>query len=240
MNCPVCSTPYVEGAGFCDNCGTKLSAPAPVTPPPVPPPAPAPGPAQAATVCPNCHAPINPGQAFCDSCGAKLQGAGAVNPPPVAPVNPPPAPAQLKCPNCGQTNAPNQAFCDNCGQKLGGPPPVVGPGPVVPAQRTRLMVSATGAAFDLTGKTTVLIGRADPVSGVSPDVDLTPHGGDEGGVSRRHAELSFDGNQWQIKDLNSTNGTALNNQRLTPNVAQPLKNGDQVRVGKVALVFQVG
>ncbi len=101
-----------------------------------------------------------------------------------------------------------------------------------------MIVAASGAAFDLAGKTKVIIGRADPVSGVNPDVDLTPYGGDEGGVSRRHAELSFNGQQWQVKDLNSTNGSAVNDQRLGPNVLQPLNNGDQIRVGKLVLVFQ--
>jgi pSer/pThr/pTyr-binding forkhead associated (FHA) protein len=109
----------------------------------------------------------------------------------------------------------------------------------MPAMRTRLVVTATGAQFDLTGKTEAFIGREDPVSGVFPDVDLTAHGGgDVDAVSRRHAKLSFNGYQWTIEDLNSTNFTWVNNRKLTPGVPQPLNNGDQVRLAKVALTFQ--
>jgi hypothetical protein len=151
-----------------------------------------------------------------------------------------------KCSACGQLNPAGQAFCDNCGASLTGQPapaggPAVAPPPVVappPAQRPRLVVAASGAQFDLSGKTQAIIGREDPVSGIFPEVDLTPHGGDAGGVSRRHAKLAFNGYQWTVEDLNSTNNTFVNNQKLNPGAPQPLNNGDQVRLGKVVLTFQ--
>ncbi|MFR3876862.1 MAG: FHA domain-containing protein [Collinsella sp.] len=34
-------------------------------------------------------------------------------------------------------------------------------------------------------------------------------------VSRRHAQLTFTGSDWSIEDLNSTNGTLVNNRRIT-------------------------
>jgi hypothetical protein len=168
---------------------------------------------------------------------------------PVAPAPAAPAAAgMVKCSACGQLNPAGQAFCDNCGASLAGQPAAVGPavGPAVPpppvapppAMRPRLVVTATGAQFDLTGKAQVLVGREDPVSGIFPEVDLTPHGGDAAGVSRRHARLTFNGYQWTIEDLNSTNFTFVNNQKLTPGVPQPLNNGDQVRLGKLVLTFQ--
>jgi pSer/pThr/pTyr-binding forkhead associated (FHA) protein len=133
-------------------------------------------------------------------------------------------------------NPSGQPFCDSCGNRLGSSE-LQQP---APGRGARLMVASSGIAFDLTGKNTAIIGRADPVSGVNPDVDLTPHGGDEGGVSRRHAELSFNGYQWQIKDLNSTNGSYVNNQRLNANVPQLLNSNDQIRLGRVGLVSQTG
>jgi pSer/pThr/pTyr-binding forkhead associated (FHA) protein len=81
------------------------------------------------------------------------------------------------------------------------------------------------------------MGREDPVSGVFPEVDLTSHGAEEGGVSRRHAKLIIQGNQCLIEDLNSTNFTFVNNQKLNPGVGRPLNDGDQVRLGKVMLTF---
>ena len=87
------------------------------------------------------------------------------------------------------------------------------------------------------GKTEIIVGREDPVSGVFPDIDLTDHGGDEGGVSRRHARIFVQGDQVFIEDLNSTNYTYVNQQRLTPGQPQPLNDGDEVRLGRVKLNF---
>ena len=47
-------------------------------------------------------------------------------------------------------------------------------------------------------------------------------------VSRRHAELTFTGSDWSIEDLNSTNGTFVNNRRIT---RCPLRNGDLLTFG---------
>lgn len=47
-------------------------------------------------------------------------------------------------------------------------------------------------------------------------------------VSRRHAELTFTGSDWSIEDLNSTNGTLVNNRRIT---RCPLRNGDLLTFG---------
>jgi len=87
------------------------------------------------------------------------------------------------------------------------------------------------------GKSEILLGREDPVSNVFPDIDLTPHGGDEGGVSRRHARIFAQGNQLFVEDLNSTNYTYVNQQKLTPGQPHPLKDGDEIRLGKVRLTY---
>lgn len=258
ITCPQCGTQNQPGAAFCDNCGASLTGIRPAgTAAGAPVAAPAVAPAAGGLSCPACGSPVVAGQAFCDNCGAAITAAPPVAPVagPAVPAAPPVAPAaapagMVKCPSCGQLNPAGQAFCDNCGTQLAGQPAVVGsgvgPAPAVPpppvapplAMRPRLVVTATGAQFDLTGKSQVLIGREDPVSGIFPEVDLTPHGGDAAGVSRRHAKLTFNGFQWTIEDLNSTNFTWVNNQKLTPGVPQPLNNGDQVRLGKLVLTFQ--
>ena len=69
------------------------------------------------------------------------------------------------------------------------------------------------------------------MSGIYPDVDTTSSGGEEGGVSRRHAQISYQGGQWSIEDFNSTNGTQVNNQRLMGGGRQALNPGDQIRLG---------
>ena len=102
-----------------------------------------------------------------------------------------------------------------------------------------MVVQGTNATLPFPpGKTDVIVGREDPVSGIFPDVDLTDHGADEGGVSRRHARVFIQGNQVMIEDLNSTNYTYVNQQRLTPGQPHPLNNGDEVRFGRVKLSFR--
>ena len=53
------------------------------------------------------------------------------------------------------------------------------------------------------------------------------------GVSRIHFEIEFDGRCWQIHDLNSTNGTFVNQKVIT---RQPLKDGDRITLGPPGLV----
>ncbi len=70
-------------------------------------------------------------------------------------------------------------------------PPAPVAAPVAPAVATpiKLVVEADNYVFDLTGKSEIAIGREDAVSNIYPDVDLTTHGGEEGGVSRLHAKI---------------------------------------------------
>ncbi len=56
-------------------------------------------------------------------------------------------------------------------------------------------------------------------------------------VSARHARLSYHHNQWWLEDLNSTNGTFLNDERVyTPVV---IISGDEVRCGSESLVVEI-
>jgi pSer/pThr/pTyr-binding forkhead associated (FHA) protein len=104
----------------------------------------------------------------------------------------------------------------------------------------RLVVQATNAQIMLTpGKTEYIVGREDPVSNIFPDVDMTPHGGDDGGVSRRHARLFQQSGQWFVEDYQSTNFTHVNNVRVQPGVPAPVPNGAEIRFGRIKLMFYV-
>jgi pSer/pThr/pTyr-binding forkhead associated (FHA) protein len=104
----------------------------------------------------------------------------------------------------------------------------------------RLVVQSSNVALPLpAGKTEVLVGREDPVSNVFPEIDLTDHGGDEGGVSRRHARIVVQGGQFMIEDLESTNYTTVNQKRLTPRQLYPLNDGDEIQFGRVKLSFYI-
>ena len=106
------------------------------------------------------------------------------------------------------------------------------------AMSARLIVEADNQEFDLSGKDNVVIGREDAVSNIFPDVDLTPHGGEEGGVSRLHARIFIDNGQYMIEDENSTNFTFLNRQRLAGKTPTPLHDSDEIKLGRVLLRFK--
>ncbi|GAC1401465.1 MAG: FHA domain-containing protein [Ktedonobacteraceae bacterium] len=104
--------------------------------------------------------------------------------------------------------------------------------------QARLIVEADNQEFDLSGKDNVLIGREDAVSNIYPDVDLTAHGGEDGGVSRLHARIFVENGQYMLEDENSTNFTFLNRQRLAAKTPTPLHDNDEVRLGRVLLRFK--
>jgi pSer/pThr/pTyr-binding forkhead associated (FHA) protein len=103
-----------------------------------------------------------------------------------------------------------------------------------------LVVAASGARIPLPEADEISIGREDPVSGIYPDVDLTPHGGEEGGVSRQHARLIVEEGNYFLEDLDSTNFSFVNKQKLAPKTRHALKDGDEIRCGRVALVLKTG
>jgi hypothetical protein len=82
-----------------------------------------------------------------------------------------------------------------------------------------------GKKFPL-GMVPALIGRPTPDN--KPDIVLH----DEC-VSRRHAEICYQQNNYRLRDLNSTNGTTIDNQRLTQGEYYNLKHGSAIGIGIV-------
>lgn len=79
-----------------------------------------------------------------------------------------------------------------------------------------------------------IIGRgADDGSGV----DLAPAAAAAYGISRRHAALKIEDNTLFIRDLNSTNFTYVEGQRLRPNEQRALKSGDRIQLGNMLLII---
>ncbi|HNP72001.1 MAG TPA: FHA domain-containing protein, partial [Kouleothrix sp.] len=114
------------------------------------------------------------------------------------------------------------------------PPPAPSSAPAVPR-----LVFDDGKELRLpTDKPEIIVGREDPISGIFPEIDLTPYGGETGGVSRQHARLSHSNGQWAIADLHSTNYTRVDGARLEPDVPTPIKSGSRLQFGRVAMTFQ--
>jgi hypothetical protein len=194
------------------------------------------------------------GSAFCDECGEPLNApAPQAQAPAAAPDQAPAATDTQACPSCGADNPAGEAFCSNCGVSLLGAPAAVNEVPAAPVPvpddqqepataastlRARLIVEGDNQEFDLSGKDNIVIGREDAVSNIFPDVDLTPHGGEEGGVSRLHARIFYESGQYMLEDENSTNFTFLNRQRLAAKTPTPLHDNDEVRFGRVMLRFK--
>jgi pSer/pThr/pTyr-binding forkhead associated (FHA) protein len=66
-------------------------------------------------------------------------------------------------------------------------------------------------------------------------VDLSKYYARVLGVSREHAALNFSKGGWVVEDLGSTNGTYVNDTRLTAYRPHSLRNGDMVRLGQLTL-----
>ncbi len=55
------------------------------------------------------------------------------------------------------------------------------------------------------------------------------------GASRRHAEIRLDGDDYVLEDLNSTNGTLVNDSQVSRHV---LRTGDRITIGRTVLEFR--
>lgn len=236
--CSACGFQNTPGEMFCQNCGVQLApvtsapppAPRPITGDPAPQPVATPAPRQ---VCPECGFPASPTDIFCQNCGIKLTEAAQISPNSAAiddplsahPVQTPFAPVEHP------QNAPEPQ------QPLAPPLPSF---PVAAPQiEAVLALRESGVLLPLPkDKTDIIIGRSDAARSIYPDIDLAPHGGDAHGVSRRHARLIVEVDGIYLEDLNSTNFTFLNRRRLEPGQRYPLRHGDEIRLGLLALEYR--
>ena len=179
--------------------------------------------------CPTCGTELIAGELFCDNCGADLRGLQQLPPVTPAPVAAAPidaAPATPEMPP--QTAAPLSAVP---------PAPAAAAAPALSG--LTLVIKENGATFDLEPGKEITIGRTDPIDGIFPEIDLTPHDSLTG-VSRRHAAIHQQGGQWFIRDLNSTNYTLVNRQRVQPGQDFLIEPGDEIRFGRLVAVLQPG
>ncbi len=101
----------------------------------------------------------------------------------------------------------------------------------------RLTTADGQAEFPLNREGDTLVGRADPVTGITPDVDLTPLDLQRS-TSRRHAKLyQLGGSFYVMEEIGVMNGTFVNDRRLVTGTPVALQNGDVLKFGLVALTF---
>ena len=109
---------------------------------------------------------------------------------------------------------------------------------IAPPEKTtrhRLVDVATGTAFFFTNGDETTIGRADPVTGILPDIDLTPVDTNRS-VSRRHAKIIRAQSEYHVlEEVGTVNGTYVNEARIPTGVPVTLHNGDLVKIGLIAM-----
>lgn len=111
--------------------------------------------------------------------------------------------------------------------------------PQAPPPPRWLLRNSAGAEFPLRqGLGELLVGRPDPVTGTTPEVNLGALDLQRT-LSRRHAKLLFEGSTLFVREeVGVTNGTFVNGQRLRTGVAHPLKPGDTLRFGNIELMLE--
>ena len=77
------------------------------------------------------------------------------------------------------------------------------------------------------------IGDRSQVIGRSPETDIRIPVSD---VSRSHCQISVSGKKVMVRDLGSSNGTFVNDQKVSDAVLKP---GDRIRVGPVQFTVQI-
>ena len=138
------------------------------------------------------------------------------------------------CGNCGQRIASDDVFCAHCGSRQRQATPGR------PSAKLLIIGPLDTAASFLLDKDSHLIGRTDPHTGIFPEVDLSLYD-PETKVSRRHARIYRQGQQFLIEDLSSVNGTTINGAiRLPPKQPRVLSSGDELKLGETTLKFMLG
>lgn len=156
--------------------------------------------------------------------------------------------ADVYCNNCGHRNPVGSNFCSSCGAVLeteSAEHTTITFHPVAPSDPVDEEVSV--ALDEVGGDEGVLVVKRGPKAGTRfvldkvvttagrhPDSDIFL---DDITVSRRHAEVEHRADGFVVRDVGSLNGTYVNRERVDET---PLRNGDELQVGKFKLVFFLG
>jgi len=174
---------------------------------------------------------------------APVAAPAAAPPAAVAPVSPPPpvavAVALPAAPAPAPVPVPAAPVLAAVSEVSAAPAPVAAPAPApAPAGSAGLALlhAASGQRFALdAGRGEFLVGRIDPVTGITPEINLGPLDTART-LSRRHAKLLRQGALLFLREeVGTANGTFLNGQRLTTGAAVAVKPGDRLRFGTIEI-----
>lgn len=177
--------------------------------------------------CPKCGNINRPGVIFCENCGTQV-GTGLMPSSRPRPLNVRPITDEIE-PDTSMTET------IYARKKRGG----FQPGTSVFDEKTILKIEIDGINEPLILRPfegrAILLGRYDPDDSYQPDIDLVPFEGHRLGISRRHAAITLSGKRLEVRDLQSSNGTYLNDVLLDANEPHQIRDGDQLRLGNMVL-----
>jgi FHA domain len=215
ITCPECGSVNPPESQYCGECGIELSK-AEATPEPV-----------AEKSAPNPERPPNPRPAKAAKSAAEKPVQTKAEPEPVAePVVPPP---EEKAP---ESPPPRPSVLASAPAPVSPPRPAPIAGTRLQLTQAFLVHTGTGERFELPmGRSLVYIGK--PNQELPPDVDVS-HLPDTDVVSRIHATICLEGEQYALEDAGSSNGTYLNGEliRAGARFRRPLTSGDTLSLGK--------
>jgi hypothetical protein len=85
----------------------------------------------------------------------------------------------------------------------------------------------------------IIFGRATAAADPTVDVDFTPYGAIDKGVSRQHAMIRPTQQRLYLIDLSSTNGTKHNELPVGPGMAIVLQDHDMVTLGRLTFEIRI-
>jgi hypothetical protein len=157
------------------------------------------------------------------------------------------------CLTCGRKQEPGELVCRYCGTKydvaLADPTttrqvdeaagPIAGDpfvrGLTAPLEGIALHMPGSSTPFAIQTKKSFILGRRGPEDTRGPLVDLSEFDGFAMGVSRQHVMIRQSNDGYEVIDLESRNGSWLDDQRLVPNRAYPVPGRAQLRLGMLKL-----
>jgi hypothetical protein len=157
------------------------------------------------------------------------------------------------CPFCGKLYRVGELICPACGLSFtaAGKTRLMGLIDVAPSPQKRPLYAGLVSGLKpitfhidtrcitLPTREEIVVGRrTDNADATQPDVDLGAFDADELGVSRCHVRISHKGTLVYVTDLGSLNGTWVNGYALSPHVERLLRDGDSIRLGKLAAKVQ--
>jgi len=217
---PTCPKGHESTAtDYCDECGAPIGGSAAPSSAAASPVVEESTPAAVSEACPECSTPRD--GRFCEVCGHDFLAPASSPSAAASPAAPAPSAAPVVVGEWRVVASADRAFYDRMQAAADADAQPVAFPAYYPERR-----------FVLSG-TQVLIGRTSRSRGIEPGIDLTGPP-EDAGVSHSHALLvaSPDGG-WSIVDLDSANGTYLNDatEQLEPNQPHPLASGDRIHLG---------